>query len=1101
MNKSLSGVLVMLTKYAFLGITLQCFMISVLFASESVAQKYKSLRQVVVDVDSTDVSLRQAFEEIEAATDYNFSYFEGDFDKDRVVRLRKGKRSVAEILTEISKHTGLKFKQVNNSISVAKGNPLQNDSPQQTQIITEEIEVHGRVTNDAGEPLPGVSIVIKNTTEGTTTDADGEYVLTVAEDAVLIFSYVGFQVQEVQVSGQSIINVSMKADVATLQEVVVVGYGTQKKVNLTGAIAQVDAEDIALRPADDITSALQGMLPGLNIQINSGDPAATPDINIRGFNSINGGSPLVLVDGIQSDIMRVNPQDIKSVTVLKDAASAAIYGARGAFGVIMITTKSGEAGDITVNYTNNFGWTTPTTRTDFISDPYLYAKTVDASIFGFDGTNYSDYDDADWETIRKVANGELEPFHELQPNGEYKFFYNTDWHKYLFRKWQPSQNHNISVSGGTERLKGYLSGRKHEMHTIHNIQDSEMQRYNMKGSLTFQPTDWLELSTTTFFAHEKDKEFGGAKSGFGGIWTISTWYNLFPYVPTKINGIPADIGLGRGGSGGEGGHAAMEAGNNWRDFNTEELTNMFRAKLTPLDGLEINFDYSRRINNTSRTFRYNQFEYYVTSRLNLQTGGVNQLEEWRMKDNYSAMNVYGTYDFDLADNHSFKLLLGFNQEDFETDRISARQGGLLIRDLSSLGLGTDVMAADGSATGWALQGYFGRFNYDYKGRYLLEVNTRYDGSSRFPHESRWGFFPSISAGWQADREVFWDPIEHLISSMKLRASYGELGDQSGIEPNTFKQLMTVGRSPWLDHGLPINYATAPGPLPSVVTWESTSTIDFGVDIGFFKNKLLATFDWYQRETNGMYLPGEPLPAVFGAPEPRENLASLRNRGFELSLNYTNAVTIGGSPLTFNVTATVSNFKGIITKYKNPEGLMSTYWEGQELGQIWGYHVNGQFQSDEEAIAYQDSFENPSSSLAGVYNYEINLVQNSEWNKLRAGDLKYVDIDGDGRIDKGDYTLEDHGDLQPIGNAMPRFPFGFFLNATWKGFDVSVAGAGVAKQNWYPTGDIYWGPYERPYVSFIRKDLVANAWSPEHPENTYPQIIQRVFLFGQQPNVV
>lgn len=946
------------------------------------------------------------------------------------------------------------------------------------------INIKGRVTDESGEPLPGATIRVKATGQAVVSDANGEFSISnLDNNAVLIISYTGFVQQEITVAGQTNLNIVLKEDLAQLNEVVVVGYGTQKKINLTGAVGQINAEDIALRPSANVTSSLQGLLPGLNIQVNNGDPKANPDVNIRGFNSINGGSPLVLVDGIEGSLSRVNPNDIESVTVLKDAASAAIYGARGAFGVILITTKAGKAGDVTVNYTNNFGWTTPTTRTDFVSDPYVYGKTVDAALFGYNGTTYTEYNDLDWEIIKMIADGEIEPFHEKQADGRYKFYYKTNWYDYLFRKYQPSSYHNISLSGGTEKIKAYLSGRVYDRATIQNIQDTDMKRYNLNANLSFKPVDWLELAANIKYNNEDDDEYGGFRNGYGGLWSTTTWYDLFPFYPNMIDGVPTEVG--RSGTGGQGGAAAMEAGNNWRRYLVDELTNTFRAKITPLKGLEFNMDYSNRINNESRSFRTNEFEYLTTDRLELQTVGINRLAEYRWKDKYNALNIFGTYAFDIQNDHNFKLLLGYNQEDFERDRVTAQSDGLLVRDLANLGLGTQMYSIDGNALLWAVQGYFGRFNYDYKGKYLLEVNARYDGSSRFPDESRWGFFPSVSAGWQLNRENFWTPIQNTVSSMKLRASYGKLGNQT-VDVNTFQQLMGLGQSSWLENGQRLNYASAPGPLPRVVTWETTKNINAGVDLGFLENKLQASFDWYQKETDGMYLPGQPLPGVFGASEPRENYAALRNRGFELSLNYNTRFDVAGSPLRLSATASVSNFKGIITKYDNPQGLMSTYWEGQELGQIWGYHVAGQFQSDEEAAEYQNSFDNPAVNLGNVYKYILGTVQNTEWKKLRAGDVKYVDTDGDGRIDRGDYTLEDHGDLMPIGNAMPKFPFGFNVSAAWKGFDASIAGAGVGKQHWYPTGDIFWGPYQRPYLSFIRKDLIENAWTPENP-GKYPQI--------------
>lgn len=953
--------------------------------------------------------------------------------------------------------------------------------------------VSGEVKDQKNMVLPGVSIHIKDTQKGTVTDFDGKFSMSVPEqgDPVLIFSYLGFTPQEIAVGTQNTINVILQEDAENLADVVIVGYGTQKKENLTGAISQINAEDISLRPSPDIISALQGLLPGLNIQVNSGDPAATPDINIRGFNSINGGSPLYLVDGIVGDITQLNPQDIKSVTVLKDAASAAIYGARGAFGVVLITTKSGQAGDMIVDYTNNFSWTTPTTRTDFISDPYVYGKTIDAAINGYNGSSYTGYNDLDYETIKMVANGEIEPFYQEQANGSYKFFYNTDWYKYQFKKWQPSQIHNLSISGGNDKLRGYLSGRVYKRQTINNIQDSELERYNLKSTVTYKPTEWLEISDNILFSRERNMEYGGYINGYGGIFSTTTWYNLFPFYPNKIDGIPTDVG--RGGSGGYGGQAAMEDGNNYEKSNKEQFTNTLSVKVTPIKNLELNMDYSNRITNTANSTRYNEFEFLSGDKLQLRTGGLNRLGEYRWRNYYNTINAYGTYKINVANDHHFKLLLGYNQEDYEQDRVFAQQGGLLIRDKANLAFGTELLNADGSALLWAVQGYFGRFNYDYKNKYLLEVNARYDGSSRFPENSRWGFFPSVSAGWQVNREKFWEPVSSVINAMKLRASYGELGNQS-VDVNTFQQLMGMGQSTWLDQGNRLNYVSAPGPLPRVVSWETTRSLDYGVDLGFFGNSLTASFDWYQKEIDGMYLPGTPLPSVFGASEPRENLAALQNTGFELSLGYNDTFTVAGSPLSLRVSANVSNFRGIISKYDNPQGILSTYWKGQELGVIYGYHVDGQFQTDKEALAYQNSFDNPSKNLGQVYNYILNIVQNNEWNKLRAGDLKYVDFDGDGSIDRGNYTLEDSGDLQAIGNAMPKFPFGFNIGANWKGIDLSISGAGVAKQNWLPRGDIYWGSYARPYISFLRKDLIDNAWTPEKP-GKYPQISRGYAALG------
>jgi len=328
----------------------------------------------------------------------------------------------------------------------------------------------------------------------------------------------------------------------------------------------------------------------------------------------------------------------------------------------------------------------------------------------------------------------------------------------------------------------------------------------------------------------------------------------------------------------------------------------------------------------------------------------------------------------------------------------------------------------------------------------------------------------------------------------LRASYGQLGNQN-IDLYTFSQILSTGQTGWLVNNARLNYVSVPLPLPGVVSWENSKTIDFGGDFGFFDDKLTASLDVYEKNITGMYVPGQPLPSVFGAAEPKENIASLRDRGFELTIGYNSSFNVKGSPMHLKTTFSLYNFTGVITKYPNPNGLMSTFYEGQKLGEIYGYHIDGQFQSDAEAQAYQAKFTNPTTSLGQVYNYELNIVQNTQNKGLRGGDIKYVDVNGDGAINKGNNTLANHGDLVDIGNTMPKFPFGFNINADWKNFDLSVAGTGVMHQDWYPTGDIYWGSYERPYLSFIRKDLITNAWTPNTPNNTYPQIFRGYAALG------
>lgn len=1036
-----------------------------------------------VTLSVSKAELADVLAKIQEQTNLDFLYNSSQLEHVDKIDLHVKNEDLKKVLDACLNPRGLLYIVQNNTVLIKKASELSSNESGAKQM---QKQLQGLVLNGDGVPLVGASIRLLHSNIATASKVDGTFVIPVLQnEGRVLISALGHEEQEVDFNITEKLTIRLESKISNLNEVVVVGYGVQKKANLTGSVAQINAEDIALRPDANIANSLQGLLPGLNIQMNNGDPSETPDINVRGFNSINGGSPLVLIDGIEGNITRVNPNDIESVTVLKDAASSAIYGARGAFGVILITTKTGKSGTTSITYSNNYGWTTPTARTDYVTDPYVYAKTVDAALFGYNGTSYSQYNDMDWETIKMVSKGEIAPFHELQADGTNKFFYKTDWWDYLFRKYQTSNFHNISISGGTDKLRGYVSGRIYNRASINNInKDAGMDRQNLKTNLVFKPYDWLEVSNNIQFINEEDKDYGGFSNGFGGLWSTTTWYNLMPFYPNFVNGIPTDIGTG---SGGQGGNAGLESGKSWRLFNNEEFTNTFRVVAKPLKGLQINFDYSNRIENTSRNFRLNPFSYLAGNKLTPQTVGINRLTEYRWKDKYNALNLFATYSKSLADKHHFKLLAGFNQEEFDRDRIAAVADDLLVEDLSNLALATTMNSISGSATNWAVRGFFGRLNYNYDEKYLIEINSRYDGSSRFPTDSRWGFFPSVSAGWQVDKETFWQNIKMYVPSIKLRGSYGKLGNQT-VDVNTFKELMNVQRNnSWLNQGNMLTVAQMPAPLPSVVTWETTKSVNLGVDLGLIKNKLFVNVDWYRKNVEGMYLPGEPLPAVFGANEPKENYAALRNEGFELGISYQHKFDVAGSPLNFNVTANVSNFKAIITKFNNPNGLLNSYYEGQQLGEIWGYRVDGQFQSDDEALAYQNSFATPSTSLAKVYNDILSVMQNSQWNHLRAGDIKYLDVNGDGRIDNGNNTLNDHGDLERIGNAMPRFPFGLNLNAKWRNIDMSIAVAGVAKQDWYPTGELYWGSYQRPYLSFIRKDLIDNAWTPDQKENTYPQI--------------
>ncbi len=1045
------------------------------FATDLKAQA-DNVFDVELELNVQNQSILKVFEEIESLTAFRFAVNK---------QILRGKPNVTidelflgKVLASISDQARLNFRQVNDVIAVteAKGKET---SPVEVPIYDKSLQ--GKVIDSAtGDPLIGATVRVKGTSIGAITEVDGTFSLSVPDDAdTLIISYIGFLSQEAAIGNLISFNISLDPDITSLNEVVVVGYGTRRKENLTGSVGQVGVDELGVRPNASVVATIQGTLPGLNIQTNNGDPRENAEINVRGFNSINGGSALVLIDGIEGNINLLNPSDIESVTVLKDAGSAAIYGARGAFGVVLVTTKKGREGKARIEFSSVIGVTSPAARTDYITDPVLYGRTIDAAQGGFNGSTLTGYtNDEDWNRLQRVANGEVAPWRELQANGTFKYYYNTDWYDYLFDERVFSNIYNLSVSGGSEKLKTYLSGRYFTTETINNIQDEDVKRYNLKSNIVFQANDWLEISNDIQYNGGDQNEFGGRARGWGQPWTHAN-NSLFAFQPTEIDGIPFDFV-------GQSTHASVEAGQTFREYEYDQFVNQIAAKAAPLEGLEINANYSFRFTDESFQQRLNRFDYLTGPSAELNTVGINRFTETEVESWYQAFNFYTSYAKLISDKHNFRLLAGYNYEDFNEDNITAEVGELFDPNFSSLNLGTELLRTLGGNSQWALQGVFGRFNYDFDRKYLLEVNARYDGSSRFPSETRYGFFPSVSLGWAASRENFWEPLQTTFSNFKVRASIGELGNQN-IPLNTFSQLLSRGLTGWLEQGTQLNEVSAPSPLPANITWERIVTSNLGFDLGFFKNKLNFSLDMFRKDIKDMYLPGEPLPAVFGANEPRENNADLEVNGFEVSVGYQNSFKVMDSPLNFKVSANISDFTGRITKFSNPNGVLSSFYEGQELGEIWGYRVDGQFQSDDEAAAYQASFENPSANLGQVYNFAVNIAQNSDWQGLRAGDLRYLDLDGDGEISAGENTLQDPGDLQVIGNSMPNLPFGFTIGADWKGFDVFVQGTGVVSQDWYPRGRLFWGTYERPYVAFIRKDLVSQAWSPENPNGRFPQI--------------
>ncbi|WKN29572.1 SusC/RagA family TonB-linked outer membrane protein [Porifericola rhodea] len=1033
----------------------------------------------VISLSVQSARLVQVFKEIEDRYNYQFAYTDEVAELQHTISIYSKGATIEEVLEDLATQAPIRFRVRDQRVSVSIDEHLR-------QQLKPQKRIEGKVNDEEGQPIPGVSVLIKSTSTGTISDIDGNFSLNVADDLVepvLIFSFVGYQTQEVNLNGRSNLTVTLYEDVQSLNEVVVVGYGTQKKANLTGAVSQIEARELAKRPNVNLTQSLQGVIPGLNINRSNGNPGSEPQINVRGYTSINGGGPLVLVDGVEGDVSKLNPADVESVTVLKDAAAAAIYGARGAFGVILITTKNAEAGRTRVSYTNNFAWGTTTTNTDFVTDPYLAAKLVDESFQVRLGRNYTGYTEADYEELKKRSEDPSLPDVVIENrNGrdQYIYYGNTDWWNTMFRKWQPSQNHNVTLTGGTEKLSVLLSGRFYKNTGILKVQDDTYESYNGRAKLDLKVNDWLSISENIQVNTSDQLSHGGSQYGWGEPWGSLIWVHALPsYVPQNPDGTASWRTELNNYTIGDGIYASLLYGKSKETIDQRQLVNTIGATLTPVpvEGLSVNFNF------TNKWDFYDEMERSVRSPWSVYPGqidylGSDQLREVNGKGDYTALNIFANYEQSIG-RHHFKEMIGFNREQKSYETVDTRKKNSISDDLNALDLGSSDPEAYGNAWEWASHGYFFRLNYDYDNRYLLEVNGRYDGSSRFPSDYRWGFFPSVSAGWSISNESFFDGLHDYVNDLKIRASYGSLGNQLVDYYAYVPTLAKNTAGTYAIDGNKLEYMNPPKLNPVDISWEEVNTINLGLDVSVLKNSLTANVDFFQRNTLGMLTPGKTLPAVLGTGSPEENAADLQTRGFEVSLTYQESLTLAGKPLNLVVNGTVSNQITEITKFDNPNNYLGDYYVGQTIGEIWGYHVPGLFATDEEAQNHVDQTR---------VNANINASP-GEYGKVMAGDMKFADLDGNGEISEGDNTLENPGDRRIIGNSAPQFPYSFGIRADWNNIDFSAFFQGIGKQDWYPNTDsrLYWAMYNRPYNSFIRKDLVEEIWSEENPDGYYPRL--------------
>jgi TonB-linked SusC/RagA family outer membrane protein len=948
-------------------------------------------------------------------------------------------------------------------------------------LAAQNNSIKGKVTDVTGAPLQGVSVMV-NTPDGqragTTTDANGEFTVSAPANATeLIFSYTGMENVTQRIAGRNAINVQMASTNAELQQVIVVGYGTQKRVNATGAVDQITSKNLENRPTPNLTQGLQGLIPNLNLKMMDGKPTQSPSYNIRGATSIGqGGSALVLIDGFEGDPSLINPNDIESISILKDAASAAIYGARGVFGVVLITTKKGVKGRTSVTYSSNYALKSPVTKPDVVTDGYLWAKMFSEAFVNGDGSFPQNVNKTQKfsqaylnEFKRRAESGQ--PYNEIEvdPNtGEYTYYGSTDYYDALYKKNTAAFENNISVSGGGERATFLVSGRflKQDGLFRYNSDDYNMKNLRARGSIEVFP--WLTFENNMDYSTMNYHNPINVGEG-GGIWRniADEGHPTMPLLnPDGTLSFSSVYTVGDFMYGKNGIDTRREVFRNITGLRSRFFNNKFR----------VNVDFTFRNTDNLRNQKRVQVPYSnfkgVTSYVGTTT---NDLLSDDRKTRYLATNAYAEYENNFGD-HYLKAMVGYNYEQSTFNRVAVQRNGLIFENATDLNLALgQAITTNGGYEQWAIVGGFSRLNYAFKDRYLLEINARYDGSSKFPLDQQYGFFPSISAGWKINKESFWNVSHRAISELKLRASYGSLGN-GNIASYAFQEVFNISQSGVILNGSRPQTTRNPGVLPEGLTWETSTTTNIGLDLAMLSGRLSFTGDAYTRKTTDMFTTGLTPPAVFGAGTPKGNYADLTTRGWETSLTWNDKLGNSKKPFGYSVRLTLSDNKSKIDRYNNPDKLLTDFYEGQTLGEIWGYETEGFFVDAADVASHAK--QNPE-------------MRASPTNLWYPGDIKLADLNKDNLINRGENKVGNSGDRRIIGNSSPRYSYGANLGADWNNISFSVFFQGIGKQQWYPSteAEMFWGQYNRPYNN-IPKFHLGNMWTPENTNAYFPRTMSR-----------
>ncbi len=993
-------------------------------------------QELTYSINKQNSTMIEVFKEIEKNTDYTFFYNDNKIDVNREVSVSASNAPIEEILSEVLENTNYSYKIIDKQILIQQS---EGKLASVSGVNQNKKKITGKVLDSAGMPIIGANVIEKGTSSnGTITDIDGNFSLEVDANSIIVVSYIGYSNQEVKVGNKSNFSIALKEDTKTLDEVVVVGYGTQKKVNLTGAVESIDSETIENRPIRSAADALQGSMSGLTVTSGTGQPGDFSNFKIRGNTSINSAGALVIIDGMPGNLNLVNPQDIESISVLKDAASAAIYGARAAEGVILVTTRSGKSEKVKVEYSGNISFNKPTRLPK--SNTGLNHALLSNEAFKNAGlaVQFSE------EAIAALK----DPSITALPNGnDWIYTANTDWIGMMMDH-SFQQNHNLTVSKASEGLKYLFSaGWLDQNGLFSEYGPDNYDRFNVRSNINVDIIkDKLSLDSKITYSQTNKKyhpQFSGWSIPY--ITFVQAGPNMPVYDPNgnyaryrmQANPIQA---LREGGE-----------GNN----KIQKLEGVFTLSYKPFKGLTLKAVGGAVITNThKKEWRRQYGKYGPNGLVSMGAGqaGPNRINQSSDNTQYYTGQILAEYKFKIKEN-DFSLLGGWSAEENKYELLAAERTDIVGNELPALGLGsTDGWSNGANETEWALLSGFMRFNYAYANKYLFEANFRADASSRFSKNNRWGIFPSFSAGWRITEENFMKN-QKVFSNLKLRASWGQLGNQNGL--GLYDHIPQYKVSGYYPFASGLGQWAAINNLPSEDrTWETVEMTNFAIEMGFLDNRLSLTGEYFIKRNKDMLVSIE-IPSVIGVNVPTGNFGELKVKGWDLSLGWKDKVGDFNYSAKFNLSDQKDKLVDYGIEYNGFTAGINQKIQGYSLGSIFGYKTDGYFQTQEEV------------DKSAVINRSV----------VGPGDIKYVDKDNDGKISAPN-------DLEYLGTTTPRFVFGLTLNASWKDWDFGAVIQGVGKRNYYLSTEIM-APFSVTWGNFSY-DMHNDYWTPDNPNASLPR---------------